>query len=176
MNAGAASNRHAAFRELPRVAVGRLRSTDLDERRRTADHLVAAARAAGFLYVTDHGIERTRMDALVAIARRYFVQPAERKLADYIGRSKGNRGYVPEGEEVCYGGSIDRKEAFDLSFDLPETDPDVIAGTPMLGPNVSVPSTPSPAFRWRSSRCWRTPRAGWRVPLSHLRRSPTPGR
>ena len=76
------------------------------------------------------------MDALVAVAKRYFAQPAEQKLADYIGLSKAHRGYVPEGEEVFYGGSRDRKEAFDLSFELPETDPDVRASTPMLGPNV----------------------------------------
>jgi isopenicillin N synthase-like dioxygenase len=136
MTAGYASSHHAAFRELPRVAVGRLRSGSLDERRRAAAELVEAARHAGFLYVTDHGIARGRTDELVAMATRYFAQPAERKLVDYIGLSQAHRGYVPEGEEVFYGGSRDRKEAFDLSFEVPETDPDVRAGTPMLGANV----------------------------------------
>jgi isopenicillin N synthase-like dioxygenase len=130
------ANRHAAFRELPRVSAAGLRSTDFAERRRTAGELVQAAREAGFLYVTEHGIERSCMDELVVVATRYFAQSVERKLADHIRLSKAHRGYVPEGEEVFYGGSLDRKEAFDLSFELPEMDPDVMAGTPMLGPNV----------------------------------------
>lgn len=136
MSASAASNRHTAFRELPRVAVSGLRSAVFDERRRAAGELVRAAREAGFLYVTDHGVAEGRSDELVRVARRYFAQSTERKLSDYIGLSKAHRGYVPEGEEVFYGGSRDRKEAFDLSFELPETDPAVRAGTPMLGPNV----------------------------------------
>jgi isopenicillin N synthase-like dioxygenase len=32
-------------------------------------------------------------------------------------------------------GSKDRKEAFDLSIDLPPDDPDYLAGNPLLGPN-----------------------------------------
>ena len=43
---------------------------------------------------------------------------------------------MPPGEEVFYGGSRDQKEAFDLCHELPADDPDVIAKTPLLGPNV----------------------------------------
>ena len=136
MSAGPAPNRHTGFQALPRVGIGGLRSPDLAARRTTAEALVRAARDAGFLYVVDHGVDRVRMGALIGAAKRYFEQPLAAKLSDYIGRSRAHRGYVPEGEEVFYGGSRDRKEAFDLSYDLPETDPDVRARTPMLGPNV----------------------------------------
>jgi len=136
MSTGTGSSRHIAFRELPTVSVAGLRAPAEGERREAADRLVRAAREAGFLYVVDHGVREGIRDALVAVATRYFAEPASRKLEQYIGLSRAHRGYVPEGEEVFYGGSRDRKEAFDLSFDLPSNDPDVLAGTPMLGPNV----------------------------------------
>ncbi len=42
---------------------------------------------------------------------------------------------MPPGEEVFYAGSKDTKEAFDLSLDLPDSDPDYLAGNRLLGPN-----------------------------------------
>ena len=130
------SERHTAFRSLPRVSIAGLRAPEGRERARAAGDLLAAARDAGFLYVVDHRVPAALCDRLVELAAQYFAQPEAKKREHYIGLSRGHRGYVPEGEEVFYGGSRDRKEAFDLSFDLPENDPDVVSGTPMLGPNV----------------------------------------
>ncbi len=60
-------------------------------------------------------------------------------MAHYIGKSRAHRGYVPTGEEGFYDGTnpakMDKKEAFDLSVELPEDDPDHVAGYRMLGPN-----------------------------------------
>jgi isopenicillin N synthase-like dioxygenase len=73
---------------------------------------------------------------LIEQVKTLFALPVEEKMRHYIGKSSNHRGYVPEGEEVFAGGSKDRKEAYDLGFELASTDPDVMAGTPMLGPNV----------------------------------------
>jgi isopenicillin N synthase-like dioxygenase len=59
----------------------------------------------------------------------------DEKVVVYIGRSRTHRGYVLEGEEVFAGGTPDAKEAVDLSRDMSATDPDYLAGNPLLGPN-----------------------------------------
>ncbi len=127
---------HAAFRALPCVDISPLYSPDAGERVRAASKLGAATREAGFFYVTGHRVPALISERLLAQSQAFFRQPLERKMAYYIGNSPNHRGYVPQGEEVFYGGSRDGKEAFDLSLELPADDPDVLAGTPMLGPNV----------------------------------------
>jgi isopenicillin N synthase-like dioxygenase len=132
----AAQRGHAAFSTLPSVDVSGLASANHGDRARVAGDIAAATRAAGFFYVTGHGVPRALLDPLIDRTHAFFAQPLEYKMAHYIGLSPNHRGYVPEGEEVFYGGARDRKEAFDLALEIPADDPDVLAGTPMLGPNV----------------------------------------
>ena len=127
-------SRLAAFAKLPLVDVAGL-AGDAAAQARVAGELGRAAREVGFLYVTGHGIAQARFDALVEAARRFFALPLEEKMRVYIGRSTNHRGYVPEGEEVYAGGTHDRKECYDLGFELPADDPEYLAGNPLLGPN-----------------------------------------
>lgn len=125
------------FERIPVVDVSGLIGDDPAARCRVADELGAAARDCGFLYVTGHGISAALRARLVERAKDFFALPADEKMKSWIGRSGiRHRGYVPEGEEVFGAGPPDRKEAFDLGFDLPVDDPLVAAGTPMAGPNV----------------------------------------
>jgi isopenicillin N synthase-like dioxygenase len=126
---------HKIFDRLPVVDVGGLYSDDPLLRLATARELDRAARDAGFFYVTGHRVARELRAALVEHAQRFFAAPHDWKMRYYIGQSVAHRGYVPEGEEVFAAGKRDRKEAFDTGRDLPLDDPDVAAGTPMLGPN-----------------------------------------
>jgi isopenicillin N synthase-like dioxygenase len=129
------SQTHTGFDRLPIVDVGGLYSDDLDARMETARQLDRAARDAGFFYVTGHQVTRKQQAALTEQAQRFFASPEAWKMRYYIGASRAHRGYVPEGEEVFAGGKRDRKEAFDTGRELSLDDPDVQAGTPMLGPN-----------------------------------------
>ena len=127
---------HSSFTRLPVVDVAPLYSDDLDARRAAAASLGTAVRDSGFFYAVGHQVPESDMKQLILRARTFFALSLEAKMQWYIGNSKHHKGYVPEGEEVFDGGTKDRKEAFDLGCDLPEDDPDVLAGTPTLGPNV----------------------------------------
>jgi isopenicillin N synthase-like dioxygenase len=123
------------FTDIPVIDVSPLSGSDAAAQARVAEELGRAARDVGFLYVTGTGIDEKLFDNLLTETKRFFALPLERKMEVYIGRSSNHRGYVPEGEEVFYGGTKDKKEAFDMSIDLPADDPDYVAGHPMLGPN-----------------------------------------
>ncbi|MBP7648708.1 MAG: isopenicillin N synthase family oxygenase [Phenylobacterium sp.] len=120
------------FQTVPVVNIAGLTLSDPAARQAVADGLGRAAREAGFLYVTGHGLDPALISELLSAAQRYFAQPMSAKLASYIGRSSNHSGYVPEGEEVFPGGKIDRKEAYDIGLDWPACD----ARAPMMGPNL----------------------------------------
>lgn len=128
----------ADFKSLPIVDIAGLASPDPAQRRAVADRLGEAARSAGFLYCVGHGIDETLRAGVIAAAKRFFARSFDDKMNWYIGRSTNHSGYVPEGEEVFAGATMpDKKEAFDVSIDLPADDPEVLAGTtPLLGPVI----------------------------------------
>lgn len=123
------------FTAIPNVDMTGLYSTDPASRLEVARAIEQAARNVGFFTVTGHGVPQALFDDLLACAKAFFVQPLERKMGCYIGRSMNHRGYVPEGEEVFSGASKDRKEAFDLALDLAADDPRCGPERPLLGPN-----------------------------------------
>jgi isopenicillin N synthase-like dioxygenase len=125
----------SSFTEVPVIDVSALRSADAEARGRLVDQLGAAARDVGFFYVTGTNVSARLFDRLLAVTTDFFALPHEEKMRYYIGNSTCHRGYVPEGEEVFSGGTVDRKEAFDTGLDLPADDPDYLAGNPLLGPN-----------------------------------------
>ena len=107
-----------AFDAIPTIDISGLYDPDVRVRQRTADALGQAATDVGFLYVRGHRIPATLSDSLIECAQAYFARDAAAKQRDYIGLSDNHSGYVPEGEEQFYGGKTDRKEAFDIGFDI----------------------------------------------------------
>lgn len=125
----------ANFSTIPIVDITKLRTGAPAEQQAVADELGKAARTVGFVYVTGGGIDEALFEGVLDSTKRFFALPFEEKMKVYIGNSRNHRGYVPEGEEVFASGSKDKKEAYDLSIDLPSDDPDYVAGNPLLGPN-----------------------------------------
>lgn len=122
---------------LPLINVQGLRSGDERQIREVAEAIGQAARNMGFFRISDHGIDPELIEATYQSARRFFSLPEETKRRYYIGNSTNHRGYVPFTEKGDYPDEVNRSyEAFDLGLDLPEDDPDYLAGNRVLGPNV----------------------------------------
>jgi isopenicillin N synthase-like dioxygenase len=125
----------SSFKTLPIIDVSGLYSDMVDDRKAVAVEIGKAARDSGFFYVRGHHVGAELRDQLLSETKAFFSLPLEDKMSCYIGNSSNHSGYVPQGEEAFYGQKPDRKEAFDLSNDVPADDPEVLAGTtPMVGP------------------------------------------
>lgn len=114
----------------------------------------AACREIGFLLVAGHGIRPQTKANLLAHMRAFFAQPLEDKQRIAIGNSSAHRGYVGIGTETLEGALGDPSEEHIgevLAGDLKETidsgvhhgpdHPEVVAGTPLHGPN-QLPDLP----------------------------------
>lgn len=99
----------------------------------------------GFFYLTNHGVAAEVIDAARGQAEDFFRLPDTAKLKYDINRLKRHRGYVPVGSLTADPTIPDRQEGYEIGMELPEDDPDHLAGNPLLGPNVWPEELP--AFR-----------------------------
>jgi isopenicillin N synthase-like dioxygenase len=118
---------------LPVINISSLDGGDPEAEQAVIDAIKNAACDSGFFYITGHGIAPAVIEGLKSATRRFFDQPYDFKMESYIGNSWCHRGYVPEGEEGFDEGKHDKKEAFDLSIDLPDNG--LYPRTPLTGPN-----------------------------------------
>jgi len=113
-----------------------------------AGALDEALRDTGFFLATGHGIDPGTRKAMFAAAGAFFGEPLEVKNQIAIGNSPVHRGYVAIGaealDETAYG---DAKETLDTGGEHGSDHPEVVAGTPLYGPN-QWPSTPGFREAW----------------------------
>jgi isopenicillin N synthase-like dioxygenase len=108
-----------------------------DDRQQVADQLRTACTQVGFFYVKNHGVPQSIIDEAFAQAQRFFALPLLEKLNIHISRSANHRGYVPLLEEnTDPTAKGDLHEAIDFALEVPNTDPDVLAGKSLYGSNV----------------------------------------
>ncbi|MEN6543481.1 2-oxoglutarate and iron-dependent oxygenase domain-containing protein [Parvibaculum sp.] len=127
------------FDSIPLIDIADLTHPDRARRETVARKIGEACEHVGFFYVTNHGVPQALLDAIYGVADRFFAMPTEEKLKVDIHKADRHRGYVPVGglhADAHNTGSHDLQEGFELSLELPETDPDYLAGNPMYGPNV----------------------------------------
>lgn len=123
------------FDHIPAIDMAAL--LDGSDRQGVADRIGKACREVGFLYLTNHGIPASLVDAAMDQARRFFALPDERKMRIHIAKSPAHRGYFPFfGENNDPKNARDLKEGFDLARDIAADDFRVRAGKPLHGPNV----------------------------------------
>ena len=103
----------------------------------TAEKIGAACRDIGFFYVINHGVDSGLMAAAFAQSRWFFALPVADKRTIAIEKIGGNRGYsglLHEALDPARG--PDRKEAFNVGFDLEADDPELLAGKPFRSLNA----------------------------------------
>lgn len=102
---------------IPCIDVSGFYGGDEDKISAISNEIYRAAHEVGFFYIVGHQTTDVMFSNIKKMSKSLFSLTQEEKMSMYIGNSKNHRGYIPEGEEVFYGGSIDHKEAFNLSPD-----------------------------------------------------------
>lgn len=120
--------------ELPIIDLGGVREGNALSIERAAREIHAAFTTVGFLYIVNHGLAETIIADAVREAQGFFRQPAEKKREVAI--NKRHRGFNALGDALMYEATKpDYKEFYTMGLELPEDDPDVLAGEPLRGPN-----------------------------------------
>ena len=135
----------------------RRRRLRLGDRPRHAEATAAAEqidtvfREIGFLLVTGHGIDADVKERMLDQLRVFFALPVEQKEAIAIGRSPCHRGYVGIATETLDDANTlagDLKETIDSGPEQGPDHPEVVAGTPLHGPN-QLPDLPGFRAAWQ---------------------------
>ena len=120
---------------LPVISMRRLESGRTAGAMAVAREIRAACETVGFFYVRDHGVPLETIETARSACLEFYRRPLEEKLR--AGVNEMHRGFVPMGQTVLSDGALtDHKESFTMGLDLPRDDPDVVAGRPLMGPNV----------------------------------------
>lgn len=103
-----------------------------------SEALGQACRETGFFLLADHPIPSNLVANVFSAADDFFALPQEEKAKLSISLNPHNRGWAQMGSESLddTSGQVDRKEAFNVGFDLSPDDPRVMAGEPFRGVNV----------------------------------------
>ncbi|QBF30688.1 isopenicillin N synthase family oxygenase [Thalassococcus sp. S3] len=103
-----------------------------------AHEIGRACREVGFFLLEGHEIDEQLIAAVFEQGDGFFAQSDEAKAPLSILKNPHNRGWAALGSERLdsESGQVDRKEAFNVGFDLASDDPRVVAGEPFRGVNV----------------------------------------
>lgn len=123
--------------DLPILDIAALFGTDEAAFAATSQSIGMACRDVGFFYITGHGMHPTQQTGIFEASRNLFALPDAARAAIALSGATGNRGYVPiKGEALDPSKPADLKEAFNMGFDLPEDDADVLARRYFRAPNL----------------------------------------
>jgi isopenicillin N synthase-like dioxygenase len=133
----ATESRAADFSEIPLIDLAPLYSDDTQAKQRMAAELREACTDVGFFYVKNHRIPETLLQGVRAQTERFFALPQYIKSKYDIGQIKRHRGFVPVGALTAGPDEDpDQQEGFEIALELPDDDPDYLAGSKLFGPNV----------------------------------------
>lgn len=124
------------FDAIPVIDIGATLGDDSEELRAAAREIYDASVNVGFLYLTNHGIAESVIADALAQIELFFDLPEETKLKYNINDIKRHRGYVPIGALSADPTIVDQQQGYEVGLELPDDDPDYLAGSALFGPNV----------------------------------------
>lgn len=106
-------------------------------RQEVARQIAVACETIGFLYLKNHGVPQSKVDAVFDAAHSFFALPKSVLMREEMVCSAMNsKGYAPLGSRRYEGtGAADLMEAFKMQLELPPDDPDIVAGNRVHQPN-----------------------------------------
>jgi isopenicillin N synthase-like dioxygenase len=126
---------------LPLIDMTGVRQGDPASIQRVGAAIRQACGETGFFYITQHGVPQAVIDRAMAAARTFFAYPTEVKRQ--VAVNKRHRGWHALGGALMYEATRpDHKEFFSIGLELPEDDPNVLAGEALRGPNQWPPFMP----------------------------------
>ena len=129
---------------LPIIDFAAVRAHDAAGTQRAARAIRDACLTDGFFYIANHGVPEAVIHAVHTEGLVFFRQPPKVKRQAAV--NARHRGFNALGDAHMYEArKPDHKEFFTIGLDLPEDDPDVLAGQKLRGPNNWPPGMP--AFR-----------------------------
>jgi isopenicillin N synthase-like dioxygenase len=98
-------------------------------KRHVAQAIRDACEGAGFFYLTGHGVPQDAIGEIFAASQRFFAMPLDERMKVRLTIGP-NRGYQPLGARIYTGqaDAPDLNESFKYQHELPEDDPDIVAG------------------------------------------------
>ena len=135
------------FNDIPSIDLSPLHDPSEAGLRQVANAIHTAYSQVGFAYLTHHGIPQPLIDALFTASQQFHALPRNDKMQIEI--NPFHRGFIPINTSTVQTSSVanvkrpNQSESFMMMHDLPDDDPDVLAGAPLAGPNQWPPSLPS---------------------------------
>ena len=130
------------------VDFGGIYSPSLNDRMAVGKAFKDAFTGPGYLILKNHQFPKTVIDRAHAAMQGFFSLPLSEKMKCHYLDWPNHRGYVPvkgiNADHSLKGG--DMSEAIEMAHDLPEDDPDHLAGNRFYGPN-NWPKNPE-SLRW----------------------------
>lgn len=119
---------------LPLIDMTGVHQGDAASIQRVGAAIREACSDSGFFYITHHGVPQAVIDRAMAAAKTFFAYPVETKRQ--VAVNKRHRGWHALGGALMYEATRpDHKEFFSIGLELPEDDPNVLAGEALRGPN-----------------------------------------
>jgi isopenicillin N synthase-like dioxygenase len=120
--------------EIPVIDFAGVREGDRAALTRVGQAIFDACTTIGFFYIVNHGVPQPVIDAAEQAARRFFAFAPDIKRR--VAVNHRHRGFNALGDATMYQAKRpDYKEFFSIGLELPDDDPDVIAGQALRGPN-----------------------------------------